>query len=1134
MRLRGFLLAAVAVASLWAQEFRATVAGAVTDQQGAAIPGASIEVRNLETNAVVATVSNEAGNYGAPFLPIGRYTVTASREGFKRAVRENLELRVGDRVRVDFQMELGGVTEHVTVSASVELLETTTASQGQVIDRSKVRDLPLLGRNPFLLAAIASGVQYTPSRGSRSNRPFDNGGMDSFSINGGRQFANEFLLDGVPDTNTETASPSNLSFVPSPDATEEFKVQTNNYDAQYGRTGGGVINVSLKSGTNRLHGSLYHYWRNDILNANAFESNLAGVRKAALRWNQPGVQLDGPLYLPKIYDGRDRTFFMYSWEKIQSKIPFPQTYTAPTAAQRAGDFSQTRQANLQPITIYDPLTTVQSGSAFTRQPFLGNRIPADRVDPVSRKILDFIPLGNVPGNALGFFNLIASPNSVTDEYDQHIIRIDHMLSSKHKFFSRYVRGNRHEVNGDALFPHDSSPWYTHWRINQGGNFDLTSMLSPALVLSSRAGYIRHQFAIARYGEGFDLTRVGFPSSLMSQLPRSYFPRINYTDYSAFGNTGSQFTFSDTWSWSETVNHIIGGHSLKYGGEARVMFNNQQNPTSSFGNFDFNKGYTQRDPLRGDAASGNAFASLLLGIPAAGSVPYNAAPAYLNRYLVLFLQDDWRVSRNLTLNLGFRWDYESPQSERFNQQNRGFDGASTSPFQAPGLQLKGGLLFTDTSNRLPFARDLNNFQPRAGLAYQVRSSTVLRAGYGLSYLPTFDTGFNNGFSVSTPYVSSLDGGLVPHGRISNPYPDRILTPPGRSQGLATLVGRGFSYGFLERAIPYVHQFSLGVQQELPGRVLADVSYVGSRSRSLQTGKGINEVPAERLALGTALLNQVANPFRGLLPGTAFNDATLTQQQLLRPYPQFTGLTQDRHTIGKSWYNSLQVRVEKRLSGGFHFLTSYTLSKSIEGVGYLNGQDRLGDLARVVTSVDAPHRLVLSGGYALPFFKGSPGLRRALFGGWELNGIGTIQSGLAIGTPGNAYSTGVDPRLPGSLQSRDRWFNTCTVNLTQGRQNCATPNDRPAFSVQPPFTLRTLSTRFSNIRTRRPRIIDFSVFKDLRLGEQMKLQFRAESFNLLNTPWFGGPNTTLGSSIFGVVSPSQANDPRNVQLALKLLF
>ena len=1118
-----------------AQEFRATITGTVTDPQGAIIPSATITAKNLETNVATTAKSNESGIYVAPFLPIGFYSVNVSAQGFKTAVRERVELRVGDRIQIDFRLEVGAIAEQVTVSAEAELLETSTANKGQVIDSAKVRDLPLLGRNPFLLAAISAGVQYTPTRQSRSNLPFDNGGMDNFSMNGGRQFSNEFLLDGVPDTNTETTGPSNLSFVPSPDATEEFKVQTNNYDAQYGRTGGGVVNVSLKSGTNQLHGALYHYLRNDKLNANAFESNWSGVKRSAFHWNQPGVQLDGPVWLPKVYDGRNRSFFMFSWEKIKSAIPFPQTYTVPTALQRSGDFSQTLQANGQPIIIYDPGTTVGSGSTYTRQPFGGNRIPSNRFDPVGAKLAEYIAPPNQPGNLQGSNNLVASPNPVRDEYDQFVGRFDHSLTEKHKFFSRYVRGNRHEVNSDAGYKHEASPWYAHWRTNQGGNFDLTSTLSPTLVSSLRAGYIRHQFAIAQYGEGFDAKLLGFPAAVIDPLPRKFFPRIVYTDYSAFGpqrSTGSEFTFSDTWSLAETLNKVVGPHSLKFGAEFRVMFNNQDRPTSSFARFDFSKAFTQRDPLRGDAASGNAFASLLLGYPASGSSDRNVAPAYSNRYWVLFFQDDWRVTRSLTLNFGLRWDYESPQTERFNQMNRGFDATSPNPFRVPGLQLKGGLLFTDENNRLPFERDLNNFQPRVGLAWQLAAKTVFRAGYGISYLPTFDTGGNNGFSVQTQYVASVDGGITPSGKLSNPFPDGYLRAVGRSQGLATLVGYGFTYGFTGRDIPYVQQYSAGLQYELPWRVLVDASYVGSRSSALQTAKGINEISAQQLALGTAELNRlVPNPFQGLLPGTAFNGATVTQRQLLRPCPQFAGITQNVHTIGKSWFDSFQLRVEKRMSHGVHLLASYTLSKSIEAIDYLNAQDNFGAMAKVLTAVDAPHRLIMSGGWELPFFKGQRGLAGQLFGGWSLTGIASVQAGQPIGTPGGAYSSGIDAKVDAPTLAR--WFNPCSLNTAGARQNCGT-NDPLAFIQQPPDTLRTLSTRFPNIRNRREPIVDFSIFKSFPLSEGVSLQFRAESFNLTNTPWFGNPNTTLGSSNFGVVTPSQANDPRNVQLALKLMW
>ena len=515
------------------------------------------------------------------------------------------------------------------------------------------------------------------------------------------------------------------------------------------------------------------------------------------------------------------------------------------------------------------------------------------------------------------------------------------------------------------------------------------------------------------------------------------------------------------------------------------------------------------------------------------MPYNVASALSNRYYVLFLQDDWRVSRNITLNLGLRWDYESPQSERYNRQNRGFDATADNPFRVPGLPLKGGLLFTDGQNRLPYARDLNNIQPRAGLAWQLARNTVLRGGYGISYLPTFDTGAENGFSVDTPFVASVDGGITPYGRLSNPY-DKILLPPGRSLGLATLVGNSFTYGYFDRTIPLIHQFSLGIQRELPGRLLIDASYVGTRGRQMQTSKGINSVSAEQLKLGTGLVALVPNPFYNLLPGTAMNGATVTRQTLLRPFPQFTGVTEANRPIGKTWYNSFQLRIEKRLSHGFHFLGSYTLSKSLEAVGYMNAQDEMGNLERVLTAMDVPQRFVASGSWEPPFFKTAPGPVKALLGGWQLNTIFTWQSGIPIGTPGGAYSTGLDPKLPKDQQTRSHWFNTCTVNLVGVRQNCISAAEPVAFTVQPPYTLATLGSRFPNIRTAVSPKTDVSIFKAFSLREGLKLQARAEAFNIANTPMFGAPNITLGAANFGVVASSQANEPRRLQVSLKLRF
>lgn len=1131
-----FLASAIA----FAQENRATIVGTVTDPQGGVIPNATVKATNVETNSVTTTTSNESGLYTLPFLPIGKYQISATASGLKTSLRDNIELRVGDRIQLDFKMEVGAVSETITISSQAPLLETATASRGQVIDEEKVRDLPLLGRNPFLLAALASGVQITSSQGSISFRPFDNGGMDAISINGGRQRSNEFLIDGQPNTTTENNGIGALAFVPSPDAVQEFRVQSNTYDAQFGRTGGGTINVSLKSGTNKFHGALYHFFRNDILNANSFQNNLNRAPRTAFRWNQPGLVFDGPVWIPGLYNGRDKTFFMFSWEKIKSSLPSPVTRTVPTLDQRNGDFSKTLQANGQAITIYDPLTTTCVGNTCTRTAFANNLIPVSRIDPVAKKLLDFLPLPNQVGNTQGFFNFFNSPNARTDEYDQFSSRIDHNLSEKHKLSGRWLRNNRHEARGLAGYKKEASPFFLHSRKNQGGGMDLTSTLSPTLVSNFKINFIRHEFTIDQYGDNFDIAQLGFPATLKSQLARQFFPGITMSGgYDSLGGlgfgNGSTYTFSDSSSFSETLNKTVGSHSLKFGGEVRFLRDNYIAPTSSFGTFNFTPGFTQRNPLAADAASGNSFASLLLGYPASAAVPINATFAFQHLYYGTFIQDDWRVNRKLTLNLGLRWDYESPTSERFNQLNAGFDKTSTSPLVAPGLSLKGGLTFVSKDNRLPYKRDLNNFGPRLGVAFQLNEKTVLRGGYGMSYLPAFDPGTRLGFSVSTDYVASTDGNLKPANVLSNPYPNGLIRPSGSALGLRTLLGQGFTFYDTNVKIPKNHQYSFGVQREMPWKMMLDVSYIGSRTRSLITAQNVNEVSATDLAQGAAYLNaQVPNPLAGLIPSNAaLNGATILRSQLLRPFPQFTGLVQDRMTIGRAWYNSMQVRLEKRLSNGLHYLFSYTFSKNMEAIGYLNAQDPIGQLASVITGDHAPHRMMISGGYDLPFFKNSSALIRGIAGGWKLNMIGTFQSGLPIGTPGGVFLIG-DPRLPKGSETWTRWFNTCTLTATGARQNCASTSETPVFQIQPAFTLRSHSTRFSNLRTSRPPTFDISLFKTFRFRENLALQVRAEAFNFANTPWFGAPNITATSSAFGVTTLSQINDQRNVQLGMKLIF
>jgi hypothetical protein len=1119
---------------LAAQESRATITGTVTDPQGAVIPNAVVVAKNLATNLEARTVTNEAGLYVLPFLNPGAYTVTATATGFKSAVNDKVELGTAQRQQLDFKMEVGGNTETVTVSAQADLLNTSNASRGTTINAQEVADLPLLGKNPYTFAYHASGVLHINPQGSITDRPYDNGGMDYLSIAGGRPFTNEFTLDGAPNTNTERNNVGSLSFVPPPEATEEVAVLNNNYDAQYGRTGGGVVQATLKSGTNKLHGTIYEYHRNKVLNANTWNGNRNNQPRGPFIWNQPGVTVSGPVYIPKVYDGRNKTFFLFSWEAIKQNIPNITLDTVPTVANRGGNFSDLHQTNGSPITIYDPLTTGQGGSTNVRVPFPGNQIPSARFDPVALKMLSYIPQPNATPNAQGFQNSNPTEGIVTRErYNAYTLKSDQIVSEKLRFSVSYVRNRRWQTGPYYGWPIPSRGPNNFQRFNQGANTQVTATVSPTMVLTTRFGFTQHDFANFANGGGFDPSALGFPASLISQAPGKFFPGISFTNYTGFGGAGNNHDTSTNWYVTTSAIKSLNQHSLKFGGEFRVNLDNT--PTYSFASFAFSNAFTQRDALNADAASGNAFASFLLGYPASGSAVFNPNPAWGDHYYGFFVQDDWRVGRNLTINIGARWDYESPQTERYNRQNIGFDPTSNSTFVVPGLPLKGGLIFASSTNRLANQRDLNNFQPRVGVAWHFRPKTVFRGGFGLSYLPTFAPGGTQGFTGSTPVVASTDGGLTPVTHLANPFPDGLLMPTGSSLGLATFVGQAITYVAPNRVIPYIMQYSAGFQHEFPAQVLLDVSYVGSQTRKLGVSKNIDDLTADQLALGTPYLNTlVSNPFAGLLPGLALNSATTARRNLIRPYPQFTSVTRTQDPVGRAWYNSLQVQVQKRLSYGFHLQMNFTWACTMQAASYLNNQFPDTALERVRTQEDLPFHVDILAGYALPFFKHSKGIRRAVLGGWQTQLIALFQSGRQLPGVAGAYATGVNPAISAPKAPDQFYFNACTVTTAGVRQNCATPDQPVAWIQQPTDTLRTISTQWPQVREMRPGVMDSSVFKTFYVKERMQVQFRFEAFNTLNTPWFGQAQTGLTNARFGLLGNTQTNDPRNTQAALKLTF
>jgi hypothetical protein len=1196
-------LALIAIASILApstlaQEFRATLTGNITDPQGAAVVGAKVTVKNQQTGDETVVTSGDEGSYTAPSLLPGRYTVTVEAQGFKTQVSENVELHTADKATIDVALEIGQLDQVVTVNeADAPLLESDTATRGQVIENRRITELPLNGRNPIMLATLAPGVQFNGN--PQFTRPFDNGDNAQFSINGGIQRHNEFLLDGAPnnavtDADTvRTRSSNNIAYIPPVDATQEFKVQTNSYDSSFGRTGGGVINVTTKSGGNEFHGTAYEFLRRYQLEANTFENNAArrprnavdpvtGENLGGRVLDQYGANIGGPIILPRfgeggpsVYNGRNRAFFFTAYERYRERLPAPRIVSVPTLRERQGDFSQSG------VTIYDPLTTrcavpgQNPCAQFTRDPFPGNIIPANRLNPIGLAIANAYPEPNTGAPGARFNNFINSPNLENEKFYNFVLRGDANIGDNQHLFMRYVRNKRNQFSG-ADYPGlglDAQDPLV--RANNGVAVEYVNSLTSNSVLTTRATYTRFvQAAFRTRSSPFNPTSLGFPQSFANSLPESIVPRFEAEQYNAFGPRNPSQNTTNTIALQSNLALIRGRHNFRIGGEVRDNRINMRGASFSWGGgqFAFNRNFTQQNPTAGTSGTqGSSIASLLLGYPSGGTVDNLSRTGFRWKYYAVYFQDDIKVTRNLSVNLGLRYDYEAAPTERFNQQNRGFAFDQASPLGAqiagragvaecPACSnLRGGLLFAGVGGQPEeaFDADRNNLQPRIGVAYQVNERTVVRGGYGLYYFPQAEFGGTTGFTVSTPFVSTTGGGaqaFIPVNTLSNPFPNGVSQPTGSSLGLLTQAGNSITFSLPTREIPKIHQFSFGVQHQLPGNVKLDVAYVGSRSRDILTNdfnvgnaRNINVLSAAQLADARAnpgFYNaQVANPFAGLLPGTGLNGATVQRRQLLLPFPQFGAVTQALENIGEVDYDSLQVSAEKRMTKGLTMIASYTFSKTLGALGFLNPQDTTPD--RSVTDFDRPHVLVLSGVYQLPFGQGqrfAGGIGKGLnmlIGGWEYNWIARFQSGLPLNLPGGVDLIG-DPRIDPSSRTFDRYFNNCVrqANGTSRQPNAARngfePCTNPAWAVRGADTLRTTPFRTARIREHTVPQFDMSLNKSFVFSERYRAQFRAEAFNVANSPLFGAPNNDPASTNFGFVTRGQRNFPRQVQLGFKFYF
>jgi hypothetical protein len=1142
-----FILLATGVFAL-AQDPRGSISGRVTDRSGAVVPAAAVRATNDATGVSATAKSNETGRYNIPFLTPGTYTVSVELTGFKRFSRGGVEVRVADIVELNIPLELGEVTETVEITAEAPLLETSSPSLGQVIDSRRVLELPTLAGNAFELALLTPGV--TNGTNLRDRKPAFNNGNSQISTDGNGTYNNEFQIDGVSNTFADGSARARVAFSPPQTAIQEFKMQTATYDASTGHTPGAVVNVSTRSGTNTLHGEAHWFVRNSAFDAPNFFNNKAGTVPPVYQDNRYGASAGGPVYLPKLYDGRNKTFWFYAWEANKWGVPGNFTGTVPTEAQRRGDFSQLLSLG-EEYQIYDPLTTrVAPNGRLRRDPFPGNIIPQNRLDAVGQALAKLYPLPNQPGTADGRNNFFNPSNVGSEDYYVHIARVDHSFSETHRLFVRLHYDWWEEDKNDHFANRVNGIILN--RINRGLALDDVLVLSPSLLLNLRYGLTQQEFPERRVTSGYDLASLGFSPNLLANIDTSLatVPRTAISGYSTLSpwESGDGTNSSITHTAVGNFTKMLGAHNLKFGADFRTyrMFGNRF-PQAVSPDFSFNNNYT-RGPLDNSpgAPIGQQLASMLLGIPG-GSMARTASYAMQDRFLGLYLHDDFKVTPKLTLNLGLRYEKEWPFTERYNRLVANFTFDTPNPIEVQAranyarnpipelpvdaFRVLGGLTFVGPDNRSPYAGESNNLMPRVGLAYQLTPKTILRAGYGLFYdaLGVNKTrAIQTGFSQSTPIQPSLDSGLTFIADNANPLPNGLLTPLGPAGGLETNLGQGLDFYLSSRKHGYAQRWSFGVQRQV-GQFVFDATYVGNRGTRLGVERELNATPAEYLSTSPVrdqdtidyLGRLFPNPFRGTNP---IYGANISRANLLRPYPHFGSIAVEE-PIGYTWYHSLQVRAEKRLSQGFTVQGAYTWSKLMEAVQFLNATDPMPYEA--IGSLDRPHRIAISGIWELPFGRGRrlardvPGAVNALIGGWQLNGIVIFQSGQALNF-GNVIFNG-DPNdiaLPSSQRNADRWFNTdAGFELNSARQLGS--------------NLRTFPLRFSGLRGDSQNRWDLSALKNFALYESVRLQFRAECFNALNKTNLNNPNTSPTSSAFGRITGT-TSQARTFQFALKLEF
>jgi hypothetical protein len=1163
MRIERQLLATVIVSvclssatagAAFAQSFQGGMRGAVKDAQGV-IPGVTVTLTNEANGVSRDTISNASGEYSFPALDPSSYTIKAAVQGFKTFERKGLRIGTQQFVTLDIMLEVGTVEESITVTADAPLIETSNASHAEVLDAQTIESLPSVGRNVFLMAVTVPTVQS--SGDTHWNRMQDQTGASAISLGGGGVRSNNYLLDGFPVTDLQNRSSTN----PSGEMVEDIRVQVHTYDAEMGRTGGGVLNTTAKSGSNTFRGSAFFQNRPNALIGPLFFNQIRDTENSPQFWRSFGGGIGGPLL-------RNRTFFWAAGEGYRDGLSQNDVMTVPTAAMRNGDFSGLVDAQGRQIPIYDPLTTNAAGA---RTPFPGNIIPQNRISPWAREYLKAIPM---PAIVLPTGNgSLPAQDVINDAAQQGSLKLDHHFNDKVSLSGVYLFQNSSEP--DRHFFPDALYAYPSYQLDRAIN---------VFVLNNT--YILNQNTVATFRFGmntfeddnslpydFDPATLGFNPSFVAQMPVKKFPSVTTTGYQGTGFSGVNNRNYYSYGGNGTVTRLAGSHSVKLGADYRIMGVKAENFGQSAGSYTFNGQFTGATVT--SSVGRNAIADLLLGFPSSGSFVRNSPVNNFINYYSVYMQDDWRVSDKLTMNYGIRLEHETGLREADNKLVVGFDRTTASPLNTTipagvdplnptaSRQVLGGLVYagengaSEQTGNPPALK----FSPRAGFAYSMNDKTVVRGGYGLFWAP-WAYGANNSVGYSATTTLQQDT-TIPITTIVNPFPT-LIDISGNSLGMLSGVSSAISFVDPNKTAPYVHQYSFDMQRELGGNLSASVAYIGSTGRRLTTAGNVNINQLDpkylRPELVTQMTQNVPNPFFGNPNAGSFaTRPTLPRNQLLRPFPQFDTINMSESNHGKSQYHAGVVQVKKRMtwwSGSFSYTYSrlwdnqfgqgnyYTSAPGLlNNYTFIEGSDYFNPDAEYQRSLlDSPHKFSMTPTIQLPFGEGrrffnTSRVANILLGNWTIAAVIQMQSGFPIGvsqnTNSNAFMLGANQR-PNIVPGQDFLVGGSITDRLRNDPNDDKYLNQAAFVDAPAGTFgnspRTLPDTYSPWRNS----TDVAINKDIRFGAGRRASLRLEIINLFDNPWYAAMQSVAsGNTNFGRVT-SQGNYSRTMQVTGRFSF